>query len=1135
MCKKIVSSTRFVQKGNPGLEEYVISYDISSLAMLLIFLVYFFTKKRFSSRINHVFELIVYITCAMIVCDLLGVLTLTYRERIPLWCNYLVQGGYHVFQNFGNFVFTYYIILITNKEGKSEKNKRLTIITFIPAAVVMLVIVTNPFTGLVFYFDEGLNYRHGSFMIISLVIAIAYFIFDVVKAITARSRLSFKKRVTTILFVVFVFAGVLLQWLFPRYLLTGFGCTLGLVCVYLSQQNPNDTIDTRTNLFNRRAFSYEIDRLITEGKPFKAIGAVMLGFAGYNEKYGFVRTDELFVSIAHFLNTHFGETGVFSLGNDSFAVITDRTDESEIMKMISERLESGFRVKGDEVAPGAAFCVVSFPDDVSTTRHLVNMIDLGLEVAAEEGSGVVLDVSTYADIKDRKISQLENRQKTLEELSKKMQQEKEDALKSEQSKTLFLAQMSHEIRTPMTAILGMTEIIARDTKEKKTKEYAASLQNSGRALLTIINDILDYSKIEAGKFEIVETEYYFASSIYNAMNTIQVRAAEKNIEIYAEVDPTIPSVMLGDEIRARQILMNILSNAVKYTEKGSVTINAGWERQGDICNLKISVTDTGIGIKKENIGRLFDDFDRFDKERNKAIEGSGLGLAIVKQLLKLMHGTIKVESEYGLGSTFTFTLPQKIIDDTPSVRLEAPERFRLLIYDGRIMERKSTARAAKLLNVAYETTDNIDSFKEKAEEDFTHLIVGTAEYENLGALKDDPRLVVIANEKYFDKDGRQILYLSKPVFTFKLAILLEEHELKRGITKNASRPFIANEAKLLIVDDNGVNLEICAGLLKNHKMMVDFADSGDKCLSLTKDKKYDLIFLDHMMPGKDGIETLALLRKDPDNLNRETPVVAFTANAVSGMKEMFKKNGFDEFLSKPIDIAKMDDILLRFLDHRLVEFVDEYEIEDDEEEEVRTYEPLLPYMDMDSALANCGGSMEILSNLIKIVYQDGKKKLPLIKKYEEEGDIADYTIELHSLKSTCANIGYKEMSERAKALEFAGRNGDLETIARDTPQILKEYEDLLSDIEKMAARTEKAAMKIGDVKESLTFRDKLTVLNALLAEFETDLAEKILENEFSDEEAGNYRDKMEDIRGKMELYDYDGALESIGEILSSIS
>ncbi|MBP5160306.1 MAG: response regulator [Lachnospiraceae bacterium] len=1117
------------------MEDYVISYDISSLAMLIIFLFYFFTKKRFASRINHVFELIVYITCAMIVCDLLGVLTLAYRDRIPLWCNYVVQGGYHLFQHFGNFVFTYYIILITNKEGNSKRNKRLTMITFIPAAAVLLITLSNPFTKLVFYFDDELNYNHGPFMPIALGIAIVYFIFDIAKSISARNRLSFKKRITAILFVVMVFSGVILQWLFPRYLLTGIGCTMGLVCVYLSQQNPNDTIDTRTNLFNRRAFSYEVDRLITQGNPFKVVGAVMLGFAGYNEKYGFVRTDELFVSIAHFLNTHFGEHHVFSLGNDSFAVIAEKTDCEEIIKMISGRLSSGFKVKGDEVAPGDAYCIVSFPDDASTTRHLVNMIDLGLEVAAEEGGGAVLDVRTYADIKDRKISQLENRQKKLEEMSKKMQQEKEDAQKSEQSKTLFLAQMAPEIRTPMTAILGMTEIIARDTKEKKIKEYAASLQNSGRALLTIINDILDYSKIEAGKFEIVETEYYFASSIYNAMNTIQVRAAEKNIEIYAEVDPTIPSVMLGDEIRARQILMNILSNAVKYTEKGSVTINAGWTRTGDICNLRISVTDTGIGIKKENLGRLFDDFDRFDTERNKAIEGSGLGLAIVKQLLKLMNGKISVESEYGFGSTFTFTLPQKIIDDTPSVRLEDPERFKLLIYDGRIMERKSTERAAKLLGVEYESVSGSDEFMRRQKEDsFTHLIVGTSEYETLASIKDDPRLVVIANEKYFDKDGRQIMYLSKPVFTFKLAILLEEHEQRTGIKKNASRPFIANDAKLLIVDDNGVNLEICAGLLKNHQMMVDFADSGDKCLALTKNKKYDLIFLDHMMPGKDGIETLNLLRGDPSNENVNTPVVAFTANAVSGMKEMFKKNGFDEFLSKPIDIAKMDDILIRFLDHRLIEFVDEYDTDDDEEETVVAAEPLLPHMDMDSALANCGGSMDILVNLLKIVYADGKKKLPLIEKYREEGDIANYTIEVHALKTTCANIGYREMSEKAKALEAAGRNEDRETIDRDTPEILKEYEELLSDIEKLESRRESVRMPSGDAGSFMTLQDKLAVLRALLRDYETDVAEKILECSFSSEESGIYRDRIEEIRGKMELYDYDGAQEVIEDIMSDL-
>ncbi|MCR5322451.1 MAG: response regulator [Lachnospiraceae bacterium] len=395
----------------------------------------------------------------------------------------------------------------------------------------------------------------------------------------------------------------------------------------------------------------------------------------------------------------------------------------------------------------------------------------------------------------------------------------ERAIAASEAKSAFLSNMSHEIRTPITAILGMNEMITRECGDEVILGYADNIKNAGNTLLGIINDILDFSKIEAGKMEIIPAEYKPAFTLKNLVNMICDRAEAKGLKFITEFDTKIPSVLYGDEVRIKQIIINILTNAVKYTEKGEIKFCVGCsciDGDPDSTLLHVVVKDTGIGIKKEDISRLFDEFERIDEKRNRGIEGTGLGMSITRSLLHMMGSKLEVQSVYGKGSIFSFYLKQKIVNREPG------------------------------------------------------------DYSKASSVDPD--------------SGRD--YKEK---------------------------FIAPGAKVLIIDDNAVNLVVFTSLLKQTRVNVDTAESGEKGIELSAKTKYDIIFLDHMMPGMDGIDTLEAMKKSDEDKNHDTPVICLTANAISGAKEKYLEAGFDDYLTKPIDPDRLEEMMMQYLPSEKVE------------------------------------------------------------------------------------------------------------------------------------------------------------------------------------------------------------------------
>lgn len=391
-----------------------------------------------------------------------------------------------------------------------------------------------------------------------------------------------------------------------------------------------------------------------------------------------------------------------------------------------------------------------------------------------------------------------------------MQMLKANAEKANRAKSEFLARMSHEIRTPINAVLGMNEMVLRESKEEDVKKYSMDIKSSAHALLGIINDILDFSKIESGKMEIVPAEYQLNSMLNDLYNMFSLRAQEKGLIFNVSVDAALPSKLYGDDLRIRQVLSNLLTNAVKYTRKGTVTFEVAGERDGADVILHFAVRDTGIGIKQEDIPKLFSAFERIDEEKNRDIEGTGLGMNISLQLLKLMNTDLRVESVYGEGSRFFFDLRQGVVNEEP-----------------------------------------IGSFQDRAK-----------------------------------KAAREHTYRAS---------------------------FTSPESEILLVDDNRVNRRVFCGLLKQTKVQITDVGSGRECLDHVRQKHYDMIFLDHMMPEMDGMETMQRMKEMEDNLCKDTPVIMLTANAIMGAKEQYLAAGFDDFLAKPIDQTKLEHLMMHWM------------------------------------------------------------------------------------------------------------------------------------------------------------------------------------------------------------------------------
>ncbi len=528
--------------------------------------------------------------------------------------------------------------------------------------------------------------------------------------------------------------------------------------------------------------------------------------------------------------------------------------------------------------------------------------------------------------------------------AKVLKLEKTAADIANKAKSDFLADMSHEIRTPINAVLGMNEMILRKSDDEKILDYASNIKSAGNTLLSIINTILDFSKIEDGKMELVPVEFSVNDLTHNLVNTISERAKAKGLELKVDIDETLPSKLYGDDVRISQVIMNLLTNAVKYTEKGSVTLSI---KTKEICDdnliFNVAVKDTGIGIRKEDIDKLAISFERLEEKRNRHIEGTGLGISIVTKLLEMMNSRLEVESEYGKGSVFSFYLKLKIADATPV---------------GKYQDRRS------------------------------------------GAVR---------------------------------------------VTADAQK-FISGGAKVLITDDNEMNLKVASNFMQLFGITPEVCTSGEETIRLMREKKYDMVLLDHMMPKMDGIETLEILKKE-SLVDEKTVVIALTANAVVGAKEQYLSAGFNDYLSKPIEIKELEKMLRKYLPGTPEDAIQK---SSQAQETVISDDPLEALSKLglhtSEGISYCGGEEGFYFEIIGDYAKAAEKNAEKLTSLKDEDNLNDYRILVHSIKSASKTIGARELYKEAYELEKASGDGNKDYLNNNHDQFVEKYLKLAQNL-----------------------------------------------------------------------------------------
>lgn len=622
--------------------------------------------------------------------------------------------------------------------------------------------------------------------------------------------------------------------------------------------------------------------------------------------------------------------------------------------------------------------------------------------------------------------------------------------KASNMKSDFLANMSHEIRTPMNAVLGLADLAMREEMSPAAREYIHQIKASSKNLLVIINDILDFSKIESGKMDIVEVEYEPLSIVNDLTSIVNSRIGGKDIEFTMDISPDLPKNLYGDSVRIHQIILNLLTNAVKFTQHGEVHLKVEFTRKNnDTVIMKAEVSDTGIGIKKEDMHKLFSSFQQVDSKRNRNIEGTGLGLAISQQLLTLMNGKISVESEYNKGTKFSFEVPQKIVDATPIVpKLERCVKAAVLVGNDYVKEQ--LFRDLKWIGAEYTDLADSSSFDEDIQADY--LIVEkqffTQTVQKILFSHPNMQCLVLANYDSIDPiDIPNVRVIGKPVYSLSLynAMGIQEISFEGGISESDSFTFIAPDAHILVVDDNSVNLTVAKGLLEPLEMNVDIAASAAEAIEKIHHLKYDLIFMDHMMPEVDGVEATHIIRRLVPSYN-DVPIIALTANAIGGAREMFIKEGMNDFVAKPIDVKDAVAKLRKWLPKEKICPVDKSDVSHGSVQDLpdlggeQDSGDIINIKELNTHEAmSLLGSEKLFRAVLEEYYCAIDKKYRTILEHKEAERWRDYTIEVHSLKSTSKQIGADHVSALAAEMEKAGNEGNIELIKEKTEEMLEEY------------------------------------------------------------------------------------------------
>lgn len=695
----------------------------------------------------------------------------------------------------------------------------------------------------------------------------------------------------------------------------------------------------------------------------------------------------------------------------------------------------------------------------------------------------------------------------------------------------FLANVSHELRTPINAVTGISTVMLQKEEDQEKREQLSSVQMAGKRLFSQIEDILDYTEIDTHKIRLSE-ENYTPSLVVSDLVSEYRKKEEKQPELLFDYDINIPPVLFGDERKIRKILKHLVDNAMKFTQEGGgVCVRFFSLPKSYGINLCIEVNDTGAGIAKDELERITQRFYQTSAGRNRKAGGLGLGLSIVYGMVRVMNGFMRIESEEGKGTTVTVSIPQQVVEESADLPLIDSKNLCVACFlmtekyevpEVREYYNKMIAHMVKQFDIPLHRVTNREELEQLLEMvPVTHLFVGEEEYqENEDYLKMTDakiRVIVVAGKSIIQPQEKRVEIIRKPLCTQSILNILKEKQ--SGLLKRKKRRMVCPGIKVLVVDDEPMNLIVAKGIFENYQMKVKTVISGKEAIAACEKEMFDIIFLDHMMPEMDGIETLKRLRKMQRESNQEYLIVAFTANAVSGAKKMFMEEGFDEFVSKPIETMALERVLCKVLPKSSITYVGE------EKEAVKADERKTNF-DRDVGLQYCRGDEMFYRELLAQFHSESVQKRQKIEEDYKQKNMEDYRIRVHALKSTAKMIGAESLSDLAKDLEMAAKEKNWNFIEKNHKEVLDQYAEAVMEIGSLlGAALEEEDFSVTQIK-SEKLLEELMILMEKLRSYEIDEAEKIIQK-LQDIKCGNLsgRELIADIKQDVTDFEFDRALE----------
>ena len=746
--------------------------------------------------------------------------------------------------------------------------------------------------------------------------------------------------------------------------------------------------------------------------------------------------------------------------------------------------------------------------------------------------------------------------------------------KSEREKDDFLANVSHEIRTPINTICGISEIMLKDGVPNELKEDVLNIQSAGRNLMLVVGDILDYSELQEGEFEIVEENYYIGSTINDVINMTMAKKSEKKLELIVDCDANIPSVLIGDEQKIRRVIMNLVNNAIEFTNEGCVCIEFGCRKEEYGINLMVTVRDTGIGMAKESVEKLFRKFSQVDMGRSRKKGGVGLGLAIAQAIVNKMGGFITVKSELGKGSEFRFVIPQKVYDEKPIADIPNKTEINAAVYINMEQFAYTALRdeySRNIKHIVEQSGAKVRVFRNLSElkrwvkrETYNQVFISFAEYQEDPVFFDNLSMQTKVNMilDHYDEikvQNKLIGKIYKPFYILSIVTALKNQllETNKVAAVDENHQLYAPDVNILVIDDNRMNIRVVEGLLKEYGVNVSYALSGPEGIAMLDAKEYDLVLLDHMMPEMDGVETLHNIRRKQDPYFKEIPILALTANAIAGTREMLIKEGFDDFLSKPVESSVLQRALKRHIPVSKQKTMQDYvQPQNAVETQMNTTqapvqqaptpqvsapkaegELIIGDLDTAKGLTYCGNQKNYIE-ILRSHRDGGEENMSQVQELFEKEDWKNYTIVVHGIKSSMMSIGAVCLSEQAKALELAGKGENFDYIRKEHDNMMVEYHrviDMLNSSPLLGVKeVEEEACEKAEMEEE-AFVNMLTEMENAMYELDDAKMRQILDKLSEYSYGGkDLQKELKPVYKKVEMSDLMSAYENVVKLKDKI-